>query len=69
MHPRDSVFTATVPIKTIMLSSQDNCSLLIKSLLIDLPTFIVHPINRLCYWKHNLNHDNLFLNIIKILTF
>ena len=64
MHPRDSVFMTTVPIKATMLSSQDNCSLLI-----DLPTFILHPINILCYWKHKLNNDNLFLNIIKILTF
>ena len=69
MHPHDPVFMPTVPIKATMLSSQENCGLLIDSLLIDLPAFILHPINRLCYWKHKLNHDNLFLNIIKILTF
>ena len=32
MHPRDSVFMTTAPIKATMLSSQDNCSLLIDSL-------------------------------------
>ena len=32
MHPLDSVFMTTVPIKATMLTSQDNCSLLIDSL-------------------------------------